>query len=190
MVSSNVSAGDTLLASQYNDLRTDVVNTSTGHDHDGSDSKKVSAIDLVDRIVIEKAADELVNNSTTLQNDDDFAVTVGANDVWHFRLILRVSSPTATPDMRMAFSMPASGGGSWWSIGAIVDVNTLGVLVTAPDGLQRIACDSSERYHVFEGTYIGGGSAGTLQFQWAQFTATAENTTLHKESMLIADRES
>jgi hypothetical protein len=41
--SSTVSAGDTILATQYNNLRTDVIDLTSGHDHDGSDSKSLPA---------------------------------------------------------------------------------------------------------------------------------------------------
>jgi hypothetical protein len=40
--SSDVSAGDTILASQYVNLRADVLNTSTGHTHNGTDSKVIA----------------------------------------------------------------------------------------------------------------------------------------------------
>jgi|TARA_Y100000034_G_C6883139_1_gene405008 hypothetical protein len=39
--STTVAIGDTVLASDYNELRTDVVNTSTGHIHDASDSAEI-----------------------------------------------------------------------------------------------------------------------------------------------------
>ena len=37
--SADVNAGDDALASQYNNLRADVLNISTGHTHNGTDSK-------------------------------------------------------------------------------------------------------------------------------------------------------
>lgn len=40
--SSDVSAGDDILASQYNNLRADVLNTSTGHTHNGTDAKSIA----------------------------------------------------------------------------------------------------------------------------------------------------
>ena len=48
--STNVSDGQDTLAAQYNNLRLDVFDTSTGHDHDGTSSggKKVNHSNLVD----------------------------------------------------------------------------------------------------------------------------------------------
>jgi hypothetical protein len=40
--SADVNAGDTALASQYNDLRDDVLNTSSGHTHDGVAGKLIT----------------------------------------------------------------------------------------------------------------------------------------------------
>jgi len=37
--SSNVNAGDQILATQYNNLRLDVLDQTTGHDHDGTDGR-------------------------------------------------------------------------------------------------------------------------------------------------------
>ena len=42
--SSDVSSGDTATAAQYNNLRADVLNTSSGHTHSGSDSKAVATV--------------------------------------------------------------------------------------------------------------------------------------------------
>lgn len=40
--SSNVTAGNVAAATDYNNLRTDVLNTSTGHRHDGTDSRTLA----------------------------------------------------------------------------------------------------------------------------------------------------
>ena len=42
MVSNDVSSGDDVLVLQYNNLRTDVLDISSGHDHNGSNSKTLS----------------------------------------------------------------------------------------------------------------------------------------------------
>jgi hypothetical protein len=39
--SSAVSAGDTIFASDYNDLRKDVLDTALGHTHNGTDSAEI-----------------------------------------------------------------------------------------------------------------------------------------------------
>lgn len=54
MFSSTISDTDTAVASQYNNLRLDVFDTTGGHDHDGTSSggKKVSHGDLLDDAAI------------------------------------------------------------------------------------------------------------------------------------------
>lgn len=49
--SSEVSAGDDILASQYNNLRADVLNTSTGHTHNGTDSKFLREYNRGDAVI-------------------------------------------------------------------------------------------------------------------------------------------
>ena len=44
--SSTVAALDDILAGQYNNLRLDVLDATSGHDHDGTEGKKVNANDL------------------------------------------------------------------------------------------------------------------------------------------------
>lgn len=54
MFSSAISDTDTALAAQYNNLRLDIFDQTSGHDHDGTSSggKKVSHSDLVDDAAI------------------------------------------------------------------------------------------------------------------------------------------
>jgi hypothetical protein len=61
--SSDVSAGDDILASAYNNLRADVLNTSTGHTHNGTDSK-VIANDAITGAMLNA---DVVDNSTLQQ---------------------------------------------------------------------------------------------------------------------------
>lgn len=67
--SSEVFAGDDILASEYNNLRKDVIDTSLGHAHDGADSKTL-AVNSVGNSQIQnnavdnnKIADNSVSNS-------------------------------------------------------------------------------------------------------------------------------
>ena len=52
-----------------------------------------------------KTADETVNNSTTLQDDDHISLSVLANEVWAFHMVLH-SSSDATPDIKVGWSVP------------------------------------------------------------------------------------
>lgn len=47
--------------------------------------------------LVRKTADQTVNNSTTLVNDNHLSLAVGANEVWAIFLCLRISQTSGTP---------------------------------------------------------------------------------------------
>lgn len=58
--SADVNAGDDILASQYNDLREDVLDPVTGHDHEGADGKVLGTGALGDgSVTAEKLATDI-----------------------------------------------------------------------------------------------------------------------------------
>lgn len=135
--------------------------------------------------IVRKAADETVNNSATLQNDDDLVIAVGADDVWFAIVHLYALSATTTPDLDYAFSVPSGGtirtGYSWANSGTPV---SWGAGTTE----RTMALSTTAKYFMFYILYIGGGTAGNLQLQWAQKTATEEDTTMKADSFIIAQR--
>ena len=194
--SSDISAGDTLLASQYNNLRTDVVNITTGHDHDGSDSKSMSASDLLGRVLIRKPSNEVVDNSTTLQNDDDFAFSVGVNEVWigHMMLLLDDESGTGTPGIKLDWSLPSGATFSTYSgyydnsadsVASVQDSQDF-----SPFYARSVLIDSGPTFDWIRVDFILviGGTAGTAQLQWAQNSANVNGTVIQVNSYLVAQR--
>ena len=138
-----------------------------------------------------KSANETVNNSTTLQNDNDFSFAIAANEKWMVEMFLAITSASATTDYKFNFTLPASctirfGTGSNSSIagtwGAAADSATTAGLSTSAN----VAAGS------FNGTWgllviatvINAGTAGTVQYQWAQNTAAAEDTILLANSVM------
>lgn len=130
--------------------------------------------------VVRKTADEIVNNSDVLQDDDELKANVQANEVSFVTLILEALSASLT-NLKIAFAVP---------VGAtIVELlDTFHAFGAEADGTGAIAIGS------MSGTakawrsywlYRGGANAGTLQFQWAQNAVTAENTTVKAGSHLI-----
>ena len=57
-------------------------------------------------LFVRKTSDETVNNSTTLQNDDQLALAVEANATYWLSMRLIMSSGT-TPDFKMLFTFPS-----------------------------------------------------------------------------------
>lgn len=150
----------------------------------------VSTIELV-----RKTADETVNNSTTLQNDDHLLFSIAANEVVHGYIACFYVSTGATPDLKFAFSAPSGATGQLSRIGApatttdlsdgniAVDMNNASIttaLIIGTTATQGIAM-------VFF-TIRNSTTAGTVNFQWAQNTATAENTIMRTDSYLLIFR--
>ena len=132
--------------------------------------------------LIVKAADETVNNSTTLQDDDHLLFAVAANEKWQFEGVLMFEGPT-TADMKFAFSGPAASVGAWAGLQLEGTAQTdIGAeLGTA----QVLAFANSARQHVrFWGSIANGANAGNLKLEWAQDTATVADTTMHAGSYI------
>ena len=62
--SSTVSTGDVATAAQYNNLRTDVLDTSSGHSHTGTDSKDLGTL-TADLTISQSGASQIEVISTT-----------------------------------------------------------------------------------------------------------------------------
>jgi len=140
--------------------------------------------------IVRKTADEIVNNSTTLQNDDHLLLAVGANEVWSFFAYLKVISQTGTPDIKFDWSLPT--GGVIQSLPhddiAVLAANTPIAPIGAGTNFTFALPANSERIALVWGLYVGGANAGNVQLQWAQITATAEDTKVLANSFLIAHK--
>lgn len=137
-----------------------------------------------------KSADETVNNSTTLQNDDSFTFTVAANTDYLVEMGLVYGSATVTPDVKFAWTLT---GMTWDGTGDrdITPNATLGAtfaLQAVASAATTILATSSTAptATLFRMTFTihAGSTGGTLNFQWAQNSATAENTTVKKNSWM------
>lgn len=138
-------------------------------------------------IKVRKTADETVNNSSTLQNDDHLLLAVGANEVWHIFMLLIVTTE-ATPDFQYAFTVPSGGSIKGFNAGHIGALAS--ALVALADNdltvAQQINGAITTDFVAVWGLYVGGANAGNLQLQWAQATANASNTTVFTNSFILA----
>jgi hypothetical protein len=135
-----------------------------------------------------------VNNSTTLINAVGLAVSIQANAIYLVQLLLFYRSGTVA-DLRIGWSVPAGVSGQWTSGGmsvssgggesAIKMLNTpwVGGVFSLGGGGALVDATADIR-----GALVVGGTAGTLQFQFAQNTADVSDTTLRAHSLLVAQR--
>lgn len=130
-----------------------------------------------------KSADETVNNSTALQNDDHLVIPVAANEVIGFELFCYASAPSTTPDFKCGWSVPAGCSMIWTKYSYTgVTASNLAMNESATDATGLDNGTTGFRYY---GVIFSGANAGSVQFQWAQNTATVADVTLKKGSNII-----
>ena len=128
--------------------------------------------------VVQKSADQTVNNTTTLVNDTALLLALLANNRYYFRLRIIFTSGS-TPDLDMTFTGPSGAVGSWRRDTATNTVSSFGTrgAIAGSNGVTRQG--------FAEGFIETGVTAGNLQFQWAQDTADATDTTIKDGSVLL-----
>lgn len=142
---------------------------------------------------VRKTADETVNNSTVLQNDDHLFFSVAANEVWIVDSWLRVVG-SQTADVSFAWAVPAGATGSVYAIGEVQSGGSIDNIksyttITQPFSYQPTATDANTGGGVrFGAVLVVGGTGGTMQLQWAQASAVVANTVVKANSALWAFR--
>ncbi len=138
---------------------------------------------------VRKLADENVVSSTTLQNDDHLAFPIAANETWSFSGWLIVTSASGTPDLRLAFTVPAGATLRWSGFG---DGNTGAdheVIVTSGFvDVFQVTGGSWRDWVQVRGIVVNGANAGTVQMQWAQNVSNGSAMTIQAGSYLQASR--
>jgi hypothetical protein len=133
-----------------------------------------------------KEANEVVNNSASLQDDDELTFAITSDETIAFRFVVQANSGT-TPDLRFAVTAPSGA--------------TCRVSYSDPEGASsngQYGCGVStasipgngavDLYEI-TGTVTNGSTAGDVTLRWAQFTANASNTTVYAGSYLVAYTE-
>lgn len=142
-------------------------------------------------LIARRTANQSVTSSTALVNDDTLQLTVGTNEVWLFRFVLRYDG-ASTGDIKIAFSMPASAtvdatpSVMSGTAGTFTDSAWSGVVTDGSP--QSFLCSGAgtTRMNIIDGVYIGAGTAGTLILRWAQNASDATATRMLTHSTLWA----
>lgn len=132
-----------------------------------------------------KTADETVNNSNTLQDDDELNTSVSANETLLVEAFLLVDFKSAS-DLKIAWSAPALCTGYHPAISA-TDVNANGA-ENHNVASTRLGTTSQLSLITDDCLFINGANAGTVKLQWAQNTAVAEDTIVKAGSLLRVTR--
>jgi len=146
---------------------------------------------LANRIqVIRKTADQIVNNSATTVNDTDLKFPIESDGIWAFELWLQINSGS-TPDFKIAFAVPASALAEFQVSGDMGKAGTGDTPVAILNDLAAVAVSgrATEDFVVMvRGKVVAGGTAGNVQFKWAQNTANASDSIVRANSHFICHK--
>jgi hypothetical protein len=151
-------------------------------------------------IIKRKTADEVVCGTggsctqatgTTLQNDDELVIALQANESYVIDGFLFMIASNATPDCKIAFTVPT---GATMTLGYHAnsgDNNTnIGTDILTTSGSASVAIKSSggstkENPIFISGCILMGSTAGNLTLQWAQSSNSAGNTVTIKTNSYL-----
>lgn len=135
------------------------------------------------RTIVLKTADETVNNSIVLQNDNELVLPVLINQVWDIEMTLFINS-SAVADFKWAFTIPAGGALVWWHF--FTAANWAPATSTDATVASTLAGAGVDQVWNCKLRYVGAGNAGNVQLQWAQNVAEVSNTNVLKNSYFKA----
>jgi len=131
-------------------------------------------------ITVRKSADETVNNSSTLQDDNHLVLAVDANTDYKFEVVLHATSDN-TPGLKVGWTVPASAT-MWWAMG------TTTTKLSESETHSQLGGGAIDVVLVFKGVIAVAGTAGNLQLQWAQDTQDVSDTIVYENSTLTLER--
>lgn len=145
---------------------------------------------LTGSTIVRKTSDETMNNDNTLQDDDDLKIAMAANEVWYFEAMLtHIAASSGTPDIKIAFTVPSGATLIWSGIGLGVS-GAANVETEIVSGTAAAFGGGGDSHTIqVKGIVIMSTTAGDLQLQWAQNTATAEDTDMKAGSWLLGAKE-
>lgn len=144
--------------------------------------------------IVTKAVTEPLASSIAMQDDDELFASVAANAVYDVTLHLFHDAATAA-DIQIGWAGPASATMNWGAVVAHVSETSSGT-VTAVSMQTRLISEvqqigggaSAGTYSIAHGVLITAGTAGTLNFRWAQRVADATATNVRAGSSLTLRR--
>lgn len=133
-----------------------------------------------------KSADETVNNTATLQADDELIGALIASTHYVFELVCHYISGT-TPDFKIAWSLPTGGTNVFaFDVFDTALVRTLaGGQTTVPTTGVAVGGTGGNTVAKFWGTVSTSTTAGNMQVSFAQNTANASNSSMLAGSYLM-----
>jgi len=139
--------------------------------------------DFVPLHSVVKTSTETVNNSTVLQNDDELFFSYDASAIYDFDLTLYYTIKLSS-DLKFGFLVGDVTDLRWSfysQMGSSYNYASSSVYSLT------VGSDQTDRVLTVHGTFRSG-SAGTINFQWAQNTAISEDTQILQKSYIVFRR--
>jgi hypothetical protein len=137
---------------------------------------------------IRKTADQSVTSNTVLVNDTHLFFSIAASEVWVVEVRLYYTGAT-TGDIKMAWAVPAGATGRHSALGQNTSITAFdhvyNATLTTAIPLGALTSGESANHYA---TIVNAGTAGTVQWQWAQQASDATATIVLTNSILIAER--
>lgn len=148
---------------------------------------RVDALEVVNRGIVIKSADESVTSSATMQNDDHLSLAVTAGKTYKLHMVLFHSSAADNAgDIKIGFTFPAGtlhvgaqglvttvSAASFGDIQAIARIGE----TSSPSTATPYALNNTITTTIVEVVFVCTGT-GTLQLQWAQNASSASASTM------------
>lgn len=128
-----------------------------------------------------KTADETVNNSATLQSDNEMLLPMLVNTKYRLRSRCLFLS-NATPDIKIGWSGPSGFTMNWSIIG--FQSGTFAAYAYDATGVPNIDGAGVNDEFFIDGTVTTSSTAGSLTMTWAQNTANASDTIMRAGSYI------
>jgi len=137
-----------------------------------------------------KSADEVVNASTVVQDDNHLFTPVGANETWLFETRI-IFTTVGVAGFRWTMTGPTGSAGSFWAMFFLSPSTALGVGATetalGTDASAAIG-GATQSSLCLRGFITNGLTPGNLRLRWAQDVSDAGATTVKIHSWLVAHR--
>jgi hypothetical protein len=135
--------------------------------------------------IIRKTADQTVNNSTVLQDDDELFLPMAANEVWFFVLML-ITNTSATALLKAAFTVPSGAGFDGIALYLDPEETSNVIFIDESTDIDTYGGEGDLVSPVVFAVMFNGTTPGDLQFKWAQMVPEESDTKVLANSCILA----
>jgi hypothetical protein len=138
-------------------------------------------------VMIRKPSTETVTSSASLQDDDHFTFTAGANETWAFQISTTFSTTTTVPDIKFSIGTTASTSACTLAASDLYNVTNYYVsgCNTSTGTIDLAGTGDNEEFSIW-GTVVTTGTGGPVTLRWSQATSSATSVVEGSGGYLLA----